>query len=39
MKARKSIFIPRKAPMKEKQDLDLSGAKLKGNSDDEDDHS
>lgn len=38
MKARKSVFVPKKAELKAKRDIDISGADMKraGNSDDED---
>jgi len=36
MKARGSIFVPKKAELKKQRDIDFSGVDLKGNSDDED---
>ena len=39
MKARGSIFIPKKADLKKQRDIDFSGVDLKGNSDDEEDAS
>ena len=39
MKARKSIFVPKKADLRNKRDIDFSGVDLHGNSDDEDEDS